>query len=79
MGSELPESNRVAIQIDAWAPGTIETVEILKNTQAVRQFTPDRDECHIEFEDRTGGPAFYHCRVTQTDGELAVSSPVWIG
>ncbi len=27
----------------------------------------------------TGGPDFYHCRVTQTDGHLAVCSPVWLG
>jgi len=79
MGSELPVSDRAEIQIDAWAPGTIGMVELLKNTRVIRRFEPNRDECHIEIEDQTGGAAFYHCRITQTDGQLAVSSPVWIG
>jgi hypothetical protein len=79
MGSEIPACDRADIRIDAWAPGAIQQVEVLKNTRLLRSFAPDGDECHIQLEDRTGGPAFYHCRVTQMDGQLAVCSPVWAG
>lgn len=79
MGSELPPSDTARIRIQAWAQGPIRKVEIVKNTQLLREFGPFGDECVIEYEDTTGGPAFYHCRVAQADGELAVCSPVWIG
>jgi hypothetical protein len=84
MGSELPACDRVGIRIDAWTPGKIQHVEVLKNTQLLQRFTPGGDACHIQLED-TVAPSpehptvFYHCRVMQTDGQLAVSSPVWIG
>jgi len=79
MGSELPASDTARIRIEAWAPLPIAKVEIVKNTELLKEFGPFGDECRIEYEDTTGGSAFYHCRVTQIDGELAVCSPVWIG
>lgn len=79
MGAELPASDTAHIRIEVWAEGPIAKVEIVKNTQLLRKFGPFGDHCTIEYEDATGGPAFYHCRVTQADGELAVCSPVWIG
>ena len=79
MGSEIPMADRADIRIDAWAPGKIAKVELMKDTVLLREFGPFGDECHIEFDDAVDHPAFYHCRVTQADGELAVGSPVWIG
>jgi hypothetical protein len=79
MGSEIPACDRAGLCIDAWTPGSIRHVQVLKNTRLLRTFAPGGDECHIQLEDQTGGPALYHCRVVQTDGELAVCSPVWVG
>lgn len=79
MGSELPSNERAQIRIDVIAPETIASVELLKNGVLLRRFSPALDEFHLQYEDRTGGAAFYHCRVTQVDGHLAVCSPVWIG
>jgi len=79
MGSALPASDLARIRVGAWGQAPIAKVQIMKNTQLLREFGPFGDECKIEIEDNTGGPAFYHCRVTQADGELAVCSPVWIG
>jgi mycothiol synthase len=79
MGSEIPAFDRVGLRIDAWTPGSIRHVQVLKNARLLHTFAPDGDECHIQLEDQTGGPAFYHCRVVQADGELAVCSPVWVG
>lgn len=79
MGSELPPSDTAQIRIEAWGQAPIAKVEIIKNTRLLKEFGPFGDECRIDFEDATNGPAFYHCRVTQSDGELAVCSPVWVG
>ena len=79
MGSELPASDLAQIRIEVWAQAPIAKVQVMKNTHVLREFGPFGDECKIELEDVTGGPAFYHCRVIQTDGELAVCSPVWVG
>ena len=79
MGSELPANDRAEIKIDVWAPGRIAKVEVLKNAQLLRTFGPFGTERSLELEDATCGPAFYHCRVAQEDGQLAVCSPVWIG
>ena len=79
MGAEIPARGYVGIRIDAWTPGRIAQVEVMKNARLLRRFSPGGDECHLQVEDRTGGPAFYHCRLTQTDGQLAVCSPVWVG
>lgn len=79
MGSELPMSDTAQIRVQAWAERPIARVEILKNTSLLREFGPFGDTCTIELEDQTTAPSFYHCRITQTDGELAVCSPVWIG
>jgi mycothiol synthase len=79
MGSETGLSETADIQVDAWAPSAIAKVEILKNACLLRAFGPFGDACRFELTDRTGGPAFYHCRVTLADGNLAVCSPVWLG
>jgi hypothetical protein len=79
MGSEIASTDRVGLRIDAWTPGRIRAVHVLKNARLLRTFAPEGDECHIELEDDTGGASFYHCRVVQADDELAVCSPVWVG
>jgi len=79
MGSELPASDTAEVQIDVWPTSRIEKVEIVKNTELLQTLGPFDGECHLELTDKTSGPAFYHCRVTQDDGHLAVCSPVWIG
>lgn len=79
MGSELLQSDTADIQIRAWAPGDIRKVEIIKNTKLLKSYGPFGSACEINLQDCTEGPAFYHCRVTLSDGELAVCSPVWVG
>ncbi len=79
MGSEIPAAEQAQIKADIWAPGKIAKVELLKNTRVIKQYQPGQDEFHLEYEDKTEGPAYYHCRVTQEDGHLAVCSPVWVG
>ena len=79
MGEEIPFAESVGIRIDAWAPVRIRKVELLKDTRLLREYSPQREECHLEHEERIDAPSFYHCRVTLEDGNLAVGSPVWVG
>ena len=79
MGSEIEAAKAAQIKIDVWTPSRLDKIELIKNTRLLREFPASDDEFHLEFEDVTTGPAFYHCRVTQADGNLAVCSPVWIG
>lgn len=79
MGSELPASEIADIKIDVWAQSNIKKVQLIKNTLLYKEFEVHKDEYHLQLEDKTGGAAFYHCRVIQEDGHLAVCSPVWIG
>lgn len=79
MGAEAEQAERADIKIDAWAPGVIKKVEVLKNASLLKTFEQSGDECHVQMEDKTKGAAFYHCRVTMADGNLAVCSPVWLG
>ena len=80
MGSELPLADRARVRIDAWAAGPIKEVQLLKNGALHRTFPGSgTDEFSLEYEDTCDGPAFYHCRVVQADGHLAVCSPVWLG
>ncbi|MFC1479451.1 GNAT family N-acetyltransferase [Planctomycetota bacterium] len=79
MGSEIEASDSALINIDVWAPCSIQKVEILKNGILLKECGSFSDEAHIEEQDSTGGSAFYHARVTCEDGSLGVTSPVWLG
>ena len=39
----------------------------------------DKIDEEIEWSEDLDAPAFYHCRITQVDGHLAVATPVWVG
>lgn len=79
MGSELPPAEQAEIELNVLAPGRIDTVEVLKNTRVIETHHPGKQTFAHGLCDATEGPAFYHVRVRQTDGHLAVCSPVWVG
>lgn len=79
MGSELPAAETAAIKIQVTAPTEIEKIQIVKNTYLWKEIAVGANCAEIAETDRTGGAAFYHCRVVLRDGNLAVCSPVWIG
>lgn len=79
MGSELPFSEHVEISLDVFGTEKISKIEIMKNAEVYQIFEPQEICCNIEYTDKICEPAFYHCRITQQDGHLAVSTPVWIG
>ncbi len=79
MGSELPPADTADIEVDVRAQEDIEKIELLKDAETVQTVRPGDCEFQGSFRFNLSGAAFFHCRVTQSDGELAVCSPVWVG
>ena len=79
MGSELPAAVRCELVGEVWAPEGIAEIRFLRNGATVYSEKPGARQARVEWVDDAPEPAFYHCRVTQTDGHLAVCSPVWVG
>jgi len=86
MGEVLREERPGKRELTVLAAGTanLNTVEILKNNEVVNSQRGSGKVIRLEWEDpadkRTGGREdFYYIRVTQTDGNRAWSSPIWIG
>lgn len=79
--------------ITGYAIGTapLKKVELIRNGKAIHEFKTEKEECKILFDDTEllnkvafkpviEGPNFvyYYLRVTQEDGNMAWSSPIWI-
>ena len=86
MGEVVREEHAGKRELRVLAAGTgnLETLEILKNNAVVHSQAGSGKVIRLEWEDpadeRTGGREdFYYVRVTQTDGNRAWSSPIWIG
>ena len=81
MGSEISSSEECKILAEVWAPSKIAKVQFLRNTEMCYEEKAGNNICRVEFVDRCNSevPVFYHCRVIQADGHLAVCSPVWVG
>jgi mycothiol synthase len=79
MGAEIPRAESRALTAEAWAPGEISKIELMRDGQVMHTVGPSSDTAKVEYEDVREEPAFYHCRVTMANGHLAVCSPVWVG
>ena len=79
MGAELPFAGRSRVHVQAWAEEPIARLEVARNAAPWCTLEPGELACDHILDDALDRPAFYHARVTLTDGSLAVCSPVWIG
>lgn len=84
MGSEIEREaiNRprhITGRVVGTAP--IARIDIVRNNKDLFTLTPDCDDTTIDLEDTQAIPAgsWYYLRVWQADGEMAWSSPVWLG
>ena len=81
MGGELPEGT--APIFDCYARGTcsVRKMEIVKNGRPAATFPAETTEERHTWTDPApeDGPTCYYLKVIQRDGEMAWSSPIWIG
>ncbi|MCK4283454.1 MAG: DUF3604 domain-containing protein [Candidatus Brocadiae bacterium] len=88
--TELAERRRLDIEFHGTAG--VERVDVIRNNDVVKTFSPAGMDHRLRWEDTAPlhevclPPArfcpnpfcFYYIRVTQTDGEVAWASPIWI-
>jgi hypothetical protein len=83
MGEKLSASDGtpVKVEIHATCPGDIDRVDVCRSNVFVYTPQVQGKECNITYLDNQPpkGPCYYYVRVIQKDGEIAWSSPVWLG
>jgi len=84
MGSELaPEhvGRTPKLRVAAHCPASVAHIEVCKNGRFVALQPGTTTSETIEWEDSAFDPrvpTYYYARVTQVDGEMAWSSPIWV-
>ncbi len=78
---EPPGGKPVEITIRADCPAPIRAVEICRNNVYIFRAEVRGQHCHLTYtdEDPPEEATNYYVRVTQRDGEMAWSSPVFLG
>ena len=79
MGSEIPPARTQWLTVEAWGGELITKIEFMCNGEILQIERPGVEYARVSLEHLSDEPAFYHCRVRQADGHLAVCSPVWVG
>lgn len=72
-----------AVTIETFVAGTerLEKVEIIKNNKIIHLKSTNDKFIEFKYVDKPNfkeGEVFYYLRVTQTDGNMAWSSPIWV-
>ena len=80
MGEEIIASEPIDMEVTVIGTAPIEKVEVLKNNKVFFTHETDEAQAHLKFTDYTpvASSSFYYARITQQDGEMAWSSPVWV-
>ena len=78
---ETPAGTKVTIAVQADCPADIDRVEVCRNNEFIHCKTGTGRQSQFTFTDEhpLSGFSYYYIRVTQKDGEIAWTSPVWLG
>ena len=81
MGEELSANGPQRIRVRARGTDRISAIHVVRDAAYVYKVEPGNAEAEFEYLDVDAGPGdhWYYVRVEQVDGELAWSSPIWIG
>lgn len=81
MGAELPPAAEREIQVRVQGTDAVERIEVVRNNAAAHCWTPAADCSDAVWRDLRGPHErdCYYVRVTQHDGNMAWSSPIWVG
>jgi hypothetical protein len=71
----------VTVSVKATCPNDVAKISICRGGEWIHEEKPTSRRAEFTFTDANppAGPKWYYVRVEQTDGELAWSSPVWLG
>ncbi len=74
-GASAPE-----IKVTCLGTAAVVLTEVIRGTEVIRSHTGIGESVHLEFADSDApdGGCYYYVRVSQVDGEMAWSSPVWV-
>lgn len=80
MAEVVQGGSPVRFTANVQSPQPIKAIEICRSNEFVYSTSPDGSDAANEFVDQQplDGQSFYYLRVTQDDGEIALSSPVWV-
>jgi hypothetical protein len=81
MGSEIQTEKPPHINIQVAGTYNIEKIEVIRNNNEIHTFYPNNPNAKIEWEDASfiiGESYYYYVRVVQSNGEEAISSPIWV-
>lgn len=78
--TEHRKGEAVDVRVAVRCPGAIDKVEICRNNRFIYAQKPDGNNAEFTFRDTEPltGRSYYYMRVTQQDGEMGWTSPVWI-
>lgn len=80
MGEELAATAEREVRVATLGTDLIERVEIVRNNADVHTVVADTARVEVAWVDREREQSdWYYARVTQADGHMAWSSPVWVG
>ena len=79
--SEHADASPVTIEVKATCPNDVAKVSICRGGEWIHVVTPTERAFDFRYVDEKppAGPKWYYVRIEQTDGEIAWSSPVWLG
>jgi hypothetical protein len=79
MGQTVAASGSRAIRVHAASATRIARIEVVRDGRVLSTIAPDSRTADWQFEDSpSDATAYYYARVTDANGELAWSSPVWV-
>ena len=80
MGDEFALATALPLHVKARGTRAVKKVEIIKDSKVVYSTTPNKATVDFQFTDKdsVSGRHFYYVRLTQDDGMLAWSSPMFI-
>ncbi len=77
----LPDSTRINLYVFAAGTDRLEKVELIKDNQVIETKATDDEFLELNYTDKSLPPdkeIFYYVRVTQRDGNMGWSSPIYI-
>lgn len=79
-GSEFEAKDKVELKLKAVGTSRIKQIQFIRNNAPLRTETPGKEQVDLAFVDTLPQPGlnWYYARITQEDGEIAWSSPVWV-